>query len=217
MSIKQYHWILVENADLFELMDKIKQIIEPVFFEKMSENIMIAANAVLNAGGKEITWNDTPLMAMEPNRCFQYSKEKLPAKDRLHRIVGGVISFSNHLNKINSVTFSKADIGYEVTMLPGPSKGDVLFRVFSEVNDYNEALSNQNLGKDFSYWNHVDKDDKVSDEDWGIRENYWKNFPDKAIGSMGLSFCNPTVIETNIALKHVYQKLQDMVKNRSSK
>lgn len=217
MSIKQYHWILVENADLFELMDKIKQVIEPIFFEKMSENIMIAADAVLNAGGKEITWNDTPLMAIEPNRCFQYSKEKLPAKDRLHWLVGEVISFSNHLNKINSVTFSKADIGYEVSVLPGPSKGDVIFRVFSEMNDYNEALSNQNLGADFSYWNNVDKDDNISDEDWSVRENYWKNFPDKSIASMGLSFSNPTVIETNIALKHVYQKIQDMVKNRSSK
>lgn len=217
MSIKQYHWILVENADLFELMDKIKQVIEPVFFEKMSENIMIAADAVLNADGKEITWNDTPLMAMEPNRCFQYSKEKLPAKDRLPRLVGEVISFSNHLSKINSVTFSKADIGYEVTMLPGPSKGDVVFRVFSEINDYNKALSTQNLGKDFSYWNNVDKDDNISDEDWIARKKYWENFPDKAIGSLGLSFSNPTVIETNISLKHVYQELQDMLNNRSSK
>lgn len=210
MSIKQYHWILVENADLFELMDKIKQVIEPVFFEKMSENIMIAADAVLSADGKEITWNDTPLMAMEPNRCFQYSGEKLPAKDRLHRIVGEVISFSNHLSKINSVTFSKADIGYEVAMIPGPNKGDVVFRVFSEINDYNEALSTQNLGRDFSYWNNVDKDDNISDEDWNTRKNYWENFPDKAICSVGLSFLNPTVIETNIALEGMIKKLYDM-------
>ena len=210
MSIKQYHWILVENTDLFELMDKIKQVIEPVFFEKMSENIMIAADAVLNAGGKEITWNNTPLMAMEPNRCFQYSSEKLPAKDRLYRLVGEVISFSNHLNKINSVTFSKADIGYEVAMIPGPSKGDVIFRVFSEIDDYNKALSNQNFGTDFSYWNNVDKDDNISNEDWNIRKKYWENFPNKAIGSIGLSFSNPTVIETNIALEGMIKKLYEM-------
>lgn len=210
MSIKQYHWILVENADLFELMNKIKKIIEPIFFEKMSENIMIAAESVLSAEGKEITWNDTPLMAIEPSRCFQYSKEKLPAKDSLHWLVVEVINFSNHLSKINSVTFSKADIGYEVTILPGPSKGDVIFRVFSEINDYNEALSTQNLGKDFSYWNNVDKDENISDEDWDKRENYWENFPNKSIGSAGLSFSNPSVIETNIALDDIFKKLFKM-------
>ena len=210
MSIKQYHWILVENADLFELMNKIKKIIEPIFFEKMSENIMIAAESVLSAEGKEITWNDTPLMAIEPSRCFQYSKEKLPAKDSLHWLVVEVINFSNHLSKINSVTFSKADIGYEVTILPGPSKGDVVFRVFSEINDYNEALSTQNLGKDFSYWNNVDKDENISDEDWDKRENYWENFPNKSIGSAGLSFSNPSVIETNIALDDIFKKLFKM-------
>lgn len=210
MSIKQYHWILVENADLFELMNKIKKIIEPIFFEKMSENIMIAAESVLSAEGKEITWNDTPLMAIEPSRCFQYSKEKLPAKDSLHWLVVEVINFSNHLSKINSVTFSKADIGYEVTILPGPSKEDVIFRVFSEINDYNEALSTQNLGKDFSYWNNVDKDENISDEDWDKRENYWENFPNKSIGSAGLSFSNPSVIETNIALDDIFKKLFKM-------
>ena len=210
MSIKQYHWILVKNADLFELMDKIKQVIEPIFFEKMSENIMIAADAVLNADGREITWNDTPLMAIEPNRCFQYSKEKLPEKDSLHWLVVEVINFSNHLNKINSVTFSKADIGYEVTMLPGPSKGDVIFRVFSEIDDYNKALSNQNFGTDFSYWNNVDKDDNISDKDWNIRKSYWENFPNKAIGGAGLSFSNPSVIETNMALDDIFKKLFKM-------
>ena len=204
MSIKQYNWILVKDANPFEIMEKIKKVIEPIFFECMSKNIMIAAQVVIDAGDKQITWNDTSFAALEPREGFQYSKKALPAKDRL---LGEMVRFTDHLHKINSVTFSPADIGYTVCMLPGPDAGDVVFRVFSELKTYNDALKTSGLGEDFSYWNNTDKDDRVSDEEWENRKNYWENMPHKAFSDMGLSFSHPTVVETQMALNDTWAKL----------
>ena len=52
LSIKQYDWILVKDANPFEIMKEIKKVIEPIFFECMSKNIMIAAQVVIDARGE---------------------------------------------------------------------------------------------------------------------------------------------------------------------
>ena len=210
MSIKQYDWILVKDANPFEIMEKIKKVIEPIFFECMSKNIVTAAQVVIDAGDKQVTWNDTSFAALEPREGFQYSKKALPAKDRLHRLVNEMVRFTDHLHKINSVTFSPADIGYTVCMLPGPDAGDVVFHVFSNLKAYNDALETSGLGEDFSYWNNTDKDDRVSDEEWENRKNYWENMPRKAFSDMGLSFSHPTVVETQMALNDTWAKLHKM-------
>lgn len=210
LSIKQYNWILVKDANPFEIMEEIKKVIEPIFFECMSKNIMTAAQVVIDARGEQVTWNDTSFAALEPRDGFQYSKKALPEKDRLHRLVDEMVRFTDHLHKINSVTFSPADIGYTVCMLPGPDAGDVVFRVFSELKAYNDALKTSSLGEDFSYWDNVDKDDHVSDEEWENRKNYWENMPRKAFSDMGLSFSHPTVVETQMALNDTWAKLHKM-------
>ena len=210
LSIKQYNWILVKDVNPFEIMEEIKKVIEPIFFECMSKNIMTAAQVVIDARGEQVTWNDTSFAALEPREGFQYSKKALPAKDRLHRLVGEMVRFTDHLHKINSVTFSPADIGYTVCMLPGPDAGDVVFRVFSELKTYNDALKTSGLGEDFSYWDNVDKDDHLPDEEWENRKNYWGNMPRKAFSDMGLSFSHPTVVETQMALNDTWAKLHKM-------
>ena len=144
-----------------------------------------------------------------------HGEEKLPTKDRIGLLVDKTIDLTDRLYRDMSVTFSDADIGYEVIILPGPDDNDVIFRVFSESDDYFKALKNKNLGKDFSYWNNTDKEDSVSDAEWKKRKKYWESLPQKSFSSIGLSFSNPSRIDTSIALKHVHQELQDMV--RSSK
>lgn len=213
MSIKLYNWILVENANIFQLMNDIKSVIEPIFLKKMSYNILTAGEAILDSGDKEITWNDTILMRLSSS----HREEKLPTRDRIGQLVDKTIDLTDRLYRDMSVTFSDADIGYEVTILPGPDDNDVVFRVFSESDDYFKALKNKNLGRDFSYWDNTDKDDNVSDAEWEKRKKYWESLPQKSFSSIGLSFPNPSRIDTSIALKHVRQELQDMVKNRSSK
>ena len=54
---------------------------------------------------------------------------------------------------------------------------------------------------------------------WSGRKEkkYWEGLPQKSFSSIGLSFFNPSRIDTSIALKHVRKELQDMVKNRSNK
>lgn len=213
MSIKLYDWILVENANIFQLMNDIKSVIEPIFLKKMSYNILTAGEAVLDAGDREITWNDTRLMRLSSS----HGEEKLPTRDRIGLLVYKTIDLTERLYRDMSVTFSDADIGYEVIMLQGPDDNDVVFRVFSESDDYFKALKDKNLGKDFSYWNNTDKEDSVSDAEWEKRKKYWEGLPQKSFSSIGLSFPNPSRIDTSIALKHVHQKLQDMIKNRSGK
>ena len=213
MSIKLYNWILVENANIFQLMNDIKSVIEPIFLKKMSYNILTAGKAVLDAGDREITWNDTILMRLSSS----HGEEKLPTKDRIGLLVDKTINLTDRLYRDMSVTFSDADIGYEVIILPGPDDNDVIFRVFSESSDYFKAIKDKNIGRDFSYWNNTDKEDSVSDSEWEKRKKYWESLPEKSFSSIGLSFSNPSRIDTSIALKYVHQELQDMVKNRSSK
>lgn len=209
MSIKLYDWILVENANIFQLMNDIKSVIEPIFLKKMSYNILTAGKAIID----EITWNDTILMRLSSS----HGEEKLPTKDRIGLLVDKTIDLTERLYRDMSVTFSDADIGYEVIMLPGLDDNDVVFRVFSESDDYFKAIKDKNIGKDFSYWNNTDKEDSVSDAEWEKRKKYWEGLPQKSFSSIGLSFSNPSRIDTSIALKHVHQELQDMVKSRSSK
>ena len=145
MSIKLYDWILVENANIFQLMNDIKSVIEPIFLKKMSYNILTAGEAVLDAGDREITWNDTRLMRLS---SF-HGEEKLPTRDRIGLLVNKTIDLTDRLYRDMSVTFSDADIGYEVIILPGPDDNDVIFRVFSESDDYFKVLKDKNLGRDF--------------------------------------------------------------------
>ena len=213
LSIKLYDWILVENTNVFKLMNDIRSVIEPIFLKKMSYNILTAGEAILDAGDKEITWNDTILMRLSSS----HGEEKLPTRDRIGQLVDKTIDLTDRLYRDMSVTFSDADIGYEVTILPGTDDNDVVFRVFSESDDYFKAIKDKNIGRDFSYWNNTDKEDGVSDVEWEKRKKYWEGLPQKSFSSIGLSFFNPSRIDTSIALKHVRQELQDMVKNRSSK
>lgn len=172
LSIKLYDWILVENTNVFKLMNDIRSVIEPIFLKKMSYNILTAGEAVLNAGDREITWNDTILMRLSSS----HGEEKLPTKDRIGLLVDKTIDLTDRLYRDMSVTFSDADIGYEVIILPGPDDNDVIFRVFSESDDYFKALKNKNLGKDFSYWNNTDKEDSASDAEWKKRKSIGRVF-----------------------------------------
>ena len=149
MSIKAYGWFIT-NIDAFEAMSRIKEIIDPVFLTSTARNVKVAAEAVLNAGGKEITWNDTDL------RCFGSDLGKQVLPKRIGRLGEELLVYTEGLRQTEAHTFSDADIGYEVIMLPGPNKGDVVFRVFSVSSAYTRVLAQQEWCSDFSYWNNTD-------------------------------------------------------------
>lgn len=196
MSIKAYDWF-ISDLNAFEIMNRIKETIDPVFLNNTAQNIKIAADAVLQAGGNEITWNDTDL------RCFSsdLGKQVLPNKKRLGRLGEELLVYTEGLRRTKVHTFSDADIGYEVAMLAGPRKGDVVFRVFSEFGSYTEALAQQTWCSDFSYWNNTDRDESISEEDWERRRAFWCSLPMMAVRDMSLSFCNPSPLETLENLK----------------
>ena len=196
MSIKAYDWFIT-NLDAFEVMNQIKETIDPIFLDNTSKNLKIAADAVLKSNGNEITWNDTDL------RCFSsdLGKQVLPNKKRIGRLGEELLVYIEGLRRTKAHTFSDADIGYEVAMLHGPIKGDVVFRVFSESKAYTRALAQQEWCSDFSYWNNTDRDESISEEEWERREAFWRSLPMKAFRDMSLSFCNPSLLEALANLK----------------
>ena len=106
MSIKAYDWFIT-NIDAFEAMSRIKETIDPVFLTSTARNVKVAAEAVLNAGGKEITWNDTGL------RCFgsDLGQQVLPNKKRIGRLGEELLVYTDSLRRTEAHTFSDADIG----------------------------------------------------------------------------------------------------------
>lgn len=196
MSIKAYDWFIT-NLDAFEVMNRIKETIDPVFLTNTAQNVKVAAEAVLDAGDKEISWNDTDL------RCFgsNLGQQVLPNKKGMGRLAEELLAYTDALRRTEAHTFSDADIGYEVAMLAGPYKGDVVFRVFSESNSYTRALAQQEWCSDFSYWNNTDQDESISEEEWERREVFWRSLPMKAFRDMSLLFCNPSLFETLANLK----------------
>jgi len=196
VSIKAYDWFIT-NIDSFEAMSRIKETIDPVFLTSTARNVKVAAEAVLNAGGKEITWNDTGL------RCFgsDLGQQVLPNKKRIGRLGEELLVYTDSLRRTEAHTFSDADIGYEVVMLAGPHTGDVVFRVFSVPSAYTKALAQQEWCSDFSYWNNTDRDKSISEAEWERREVFWRSLPMKAVRDMSLSFRNPSPLETLENLK----------------
>lgn len=191
MSIKAYDWFITTH-NAFETMNLIKETIEPIFMASTAQNMKIAADAVLKAGDEKITWNDTVLQC----EVSELGKQVLPDKNRIGRLGYEVMMYIENLRQTKVHTFSDADIGYEVAMLPGPTMGDIVFRVFSESRGYTKALAQQKWCADFSYWNNTDRDDSISKEEWERREAFWCSLPLKAFRDMSLSFRNPSPVET---------------------
>lgn len=212
MSIKAYDWFITTH-DAFETMNLIKETIEPIFMASTAQNIKIAADAVLKAGDKEITWNDTALQYFGSD----LGKQVLPAKKRIGRLGYEVIVYTEKLRQTKVHTFSDADIGYEVTLLPGPTTGDVVFRVFSESRDYTKALAQQEWCSDFSYWNNTDRNENISEKEWEQREAFWWSLPMKAFCDMSLSFRNPSPVETLNTLEIDGIDVEDYLNDLSAK
>ena len=212
MSIKAYDWFIT-TLDAFEAMNLIKETIEPVFMASTAQNVKVAADAVLKAGSKEITWNDTALQCADPD----LGKQVLPPKKRIGRLGYEVIVYTEKLRQTKVHTFSDADIGYEVALLPDPTTGNVVFRVFSESSAYTKALTQQAWCSDFSYWNNTDRDENISEEEWARREAFWWSLPMKAFCDMSLSFRNPSPLEALKDLKIDGIDVEDYLNNLSPK
>ena len=191
MSIKAYDWFITTH-NAFETMNLIKETIEPIFMASTAQNVKIAADAVLKAGDEKITWNDTNL------RCYgsDLGKQILPSKNRVGRLGYDLLVYTEGLRQTQVHTFSDADIGYKVAMLPDPTTGDIVFRMFSESRGYTKELAQQAWCSDFSYWNNTDRDEGTSQEEWERREAFWCSLPLKAFRDMSLSFRNPSPVET---------------------
>lgn len=196
MSIKAYDWFITD-LDIWEVTDRIKNTVEPIFMKGMYDLTRLAAEFV--AQDPDATWNDSSLWAT--NRVSTSNKPILDQSDSLLWLPSQVYKHMKACQDVEVHSLSRASIGYQVILMRGPNPGQIVFRVYSENREYTEALNSQGWCQDFSYWDNTDKDDDVSEEDWEVRDNFWYNMPNKPITSMSLMFNQPTESEAFFYLR----------------
>lgn len=188
MSIKAYDWFITDLG-----VDKIRDIVEPIFMKGMYDLTRVAAEFV--AQDPDATWEDSPLWAT--SRVSTSDKPILDQSRELLWLPSQVYRHMKSCQEAETHSLSRVSIGYQVVLMRGPNPGQVIFSIYSESREYTEALSRQDWCQDFSYWDNTDKDDDVSEEDWEVRAKFWNNMPyDKSIASMSLMFNQPTETET---------------------
>lgn len=196
MSIKAYDWFITDLG-IWEVVDKIRDIVEPIFMSGMYDLTRLAAEFV--AQDPDATWEDSPLWASS-----SVPTNSKPILDRSGKLLWLPSQVYKHMKACQEVavhSLSKASIGYQVVLMRGPNLGQIVFHVYSESSEYTEALNSQDWCQDFSYWDNTDKDNDVSEEDWEARAKFWNNMPYKPIASMSLMFSQPTESEIFFHLK----------------
>ena len=196
MSIKAYDWFITD-LDVWDATDKIRNVVEPIFMKGMYDLSRQAADFV--AQHPDATWNDSPLWAS--SSVSTSDKLILDQSDALLWLPSQVYKHMKACQDVEVHSLSRASIGYQVVLMRGPNPGQIIFRVYSEIREYTEALSSQDWCQDFSYWDNTDKDDGVPEEDWEVRASFWDNMPYKPIASMSLMFNQPTEPETFFYLR----------------
>lgn len=184
MSTKIYNGLKAKDSNPFIAMAHIKQVIEPLFYEKFSALVAEAEEA------KDATWADRFILeGKEWEKPIADSR--WPSRD-VYKIV-------EELRQARS-WYSPADIGYDVTLMPN-GKGRPLVLVFGlQVSDYVQALVSANVVEEYGYWNNSDRPEEISASAWGARAKAWNRItvpPAEA----GLSFSFPGFATTHLAGK----------------
>lgn len=70
------------------------------------------------------------------------------------------------------------DFGFEICVLDGGLEGELLCIIFSSIRDAQKIFATLPGVTYFGYWDNVDAEEGVSEDDWEFRKNVW----DKALG-----------------------------------
>jgi hypothetical protein len=204
VSTKAYDYFIT-NLGVFEAADRIRETINPIFYtnfrkqqEKLEEGLRQNVDATWEDMNFDVFPKDVPSNKERilPEHIDDY------AKCITYDLVGVLYKRMEELKNHPMRTFSLLDIFYDALIMRGPEEDTVVFKVFSECQDYTEALSTQDWCSDFSYWNNTDQDEDVSEEEWERRERFWDAVGLTPPSERSVGFTQPCefVVFTNIDL-----------------
>ena len=193
MSTKAYDYF-VTDLGVFEVADRIREVINPIFytnFRKQQEKLEEGLRQNVDS-----TWEDMDFDVF-PKDVPPNKERILPehiddyAKCTTYDLVGVLYKRMEELKNHPTRTFSLLDIFYDVQIMRGPEKNTIVFKVFSECNEYTRALYEQDWCSDFSYWNNTDPDEGVSRKEWRRRSKFWESVPYTPPSDRSVGFTQP--------------------------
>jgi len=174
MSITIYDGMRSESGSAFEVARQARSVLEPLFFAK-AKNLV----EVLESRGGD-----------SPEDVFSLKEPLGKTYDAEHAVFAAI----EQLKRSTVHTLSRADIGYELTLIPSYSDDSVLALIQSEDKSYGEALLKSGVFQDFGYWDNSDVPEEETAETWEERRRVWGwlTKEDRAPVSVGLSINQPS-------------------------
>lgn len=204
MSTKAYDYFIT-NLGVFEAADRIRETINPIFFAKFREQLERLGERLRHDAN--LTWEgasfDAPLVDL-PSDTKRILPEYIDdyAKCSKHDSVTTLYRRMEEFKNTSMRTLSPLGIFYDALIMRGPEEDTVVFKVFSECQDYTKALSTQDWCSDFSYWNNTDRDESVSEREWERRKRFYDAAGWTPPSERSVGFTQPCefVVYTNIDL-----------------
>lgn len=204
MSTKAYDYFIT-NLGVFEAADRIRETINPIFFAKFREQLERLGERLRHDAN--LTWKGASfdsLFVDLPSDTKRILPEYIDDYDKCskHDSVTTLYRRMEELKNTSMRTLSPLDIFYDALIMRGPEEDTVVFKVFSECQDYTEALSTQDWCSDFSYWNNTDRDESVSEGEWERRKRFYDAAGWTPPSERSVGFTQPCefVVYTNIDL-----------------
>lgn len=178
MSTTIYDGMIAVDADPFTAARRIREVLEPRFFKAFLE--IRASLHALPAGS---TWADSG----------RFDDDRIIEPRRIDVDLHGKIM---DLHRSTEWTFTTADIGYDVTLLPNGAGGEPLVLVFGEqARLYAQDLRGAGVTREYGYWDNSDRPEDVTAAQWKVRRQAWSGVFDASPAQVGLGFSCPGWVE----------------------
>lgn len=167
--MKRHYWYYTD-LPVFEAAAKIRETILPIFHKNMNELRLNVAQTIRSnkSTRKKTTWEDTNIGFLEDTKDV-----RIPVKcseSFFDAIDQQVIAY--HKATVKGID-SRIGFWFEVILLSHPDGGTV-FKVFSTIWEYGNALWGEDWCRDYSYWDDGPKNEEDSAEDWAERLRFWE-------------------------------------------
>lgn len=169
MSTKIYDGMIATTWNTFELNNRIRGVIEPMFKQKYFD----AVNLARKSAGQ--SWAD--VFQLRHGGKLE-EKWDFPIEDKLWDTPRNVWQIIEDLRTFPARTFSDFDFGYSISVLENGIRPDnpALVLLFSEReagDEYRKALFGSGVVREYGYWNNTDQPEFISDAEWEDRKKAW--------------------------------------------
>lgn len=175
MSTKIYDGMIAVDKNPFTVMQRIKEVIEPMFYEQYFAAYEMV-RAEFDKGEESKTWLE--LFGPFPTADDRYAEwdrkisedAKFLLDTKLYKLIEALQDDPKH-------TFTSLDFAYRVILLPnGRGAGaHPLVLLFSERggSEYRSALVDADVLEEYGYWDNTDQPDEITDKEWRHRKRAW--------------------------------------------